>query len=1286
MGKKDKESNRGEGEARREPATASKASSRKQQSAESNGVAPPVPEHPDCAVVGVGASAGGLDAFKHFFIATRADTGMAFVLIQHLDPTHESLTAELLGKHTRMSVVQVVDEMRIEPNHVYVIPPNKYLTISGQTLQLTEPVQRRGVRVPIDFFFRSLADDQQERAIGIILSGTGSDGTLGAREIKAAGGMVMVQDPDSAQYDGMPRSAIAAGVADYVLPVEKMPEMLVGYVQHWYVHGAVASPPVAEKAPDDLATILGLLRARVKYDFSCYKKGTLTRRIQRRMGLQHIAEMGEYLARLRQDKEEVTALYKDLLIGVTNFFREGEAWQVLEKQVIDPLVDEHDADAPIRVWVAGCATGEEPYSLAMVLTERLQQANKGCGLTIFASDIDQDALAFARAGVYPENIADDVTPERLRRFFTKGEHTWRINKEIREAVVFAEHNVVSDPPFSKLDLVSCRNLLIYLEPEVQKRILGMFHFALHDGGYLFLGNAETNTQQQDLFESVSRKWRIYRRIRVSRREFEMPATSSRQARTVHELPPTVMETRRHRLPAAAQQAVMQRFVPACVMVNRQLEVCYLLGPVDDYLQLPSGEQTHDLIAMARQGLRTKLRVAVQQAIEDNKPVTLDDVRVRRGQQFIPVRVTIEPLRQPDMLAGLVLVAFDEASVEQRVRVIYVEPSEPVPSDKPESAAEYQSVIRQLERELAEAREDLKTSIEQLETSNEEFKAAHEEVTSINEELQSTNEELETSKEELQSLNEELQTVNSQLESKVSELEATNNDLHNLLASIDHATLFLDRQFRIRRFTSATMHLLPLIETDIGRPFGDFAKNFTDEDLLADAERVLKQLTPIDKEIQDQQDRWYVRRIVPYRTEDDRIDGVVVTFIEITERKRTEAKLNALNESLEQQVGERTELLQLVHDITAVANQARTVEEALRYAVERIGHYNGWQAGHVYTRAEDGSADLVPTNIWYVAEGIDLSRLKQVTLESRFQMSDQSMICDVIHKAELQWIEDIATSGNYPRNHSVDLGKLEVRAAIAFPLFVEQRIEAVLAFYSQVPIARDERFVKAMQNVGIQLGYVLQRKESDRQMAQLTLAERQRLGRELHDTLGQQMSALGMLAAALRDELAGNSSSGSVELLDKLESHVQQSQRQIRSLMVGLFPVDVEGGGLPAALERLANEMAQSTSLSCHFECEDQISLADRFTATQLFLIASEAVHNAAKHAHATKVVIHLAEKEGIRVTVTDNGIGLPPGAERSSGMGLRIMRHRAALIEAELHLESPPQGGTIVSCFLQQGQ
>ncbi|NNE01365.1 MAG: hypothetical protein HKN47_28965, partial [Pirellulaceae bacterium] len=575
-----------------------------------------------------------MDAFRQFFTALPDDTGMAYVLIQHLDPTHESLTAELLSRHTSMSVLPATDALPVQPNHVYVIPPNCYLVIRNEKLYLTEPIQRRGVRVPIDYFLRSLADDQQDRAIGIILSGTGSDGTIGVREIKAVGGMVMVQAPQSAQFDGMPRSAIAAGAVDFVLPIEQIPETLVRYVNHWYINGASAtdpgpeseSRPVANTEADDLTRIVGILRARQKCDFSGYKKGTLIRRIERRMGLLHIHTMGEYIQVLRDDRDEVNSLHKDLLIGVTNFFREPDAWAALRKQVIEPLVSRYatsDSGSGIRVWSPGCATGEEPYSIAMLINETMRDADAACDINIFASDIDVDALAVARVGLYPETIIADVTADRLRRYFVRGEHTFRIKKEIREQVVFAEQNLISDPPFSKLDLICCRNLLIYLEPEIQNRIIALFHFALRPGGHLLLGNSETISQQRKLFQPISRKWRIYRRIESLRTERHNVPTQMTDVlpKRLTQMSETSDLHNRH-LTSVAQQQMIRRFVPACVMVNAKGEILYLNGPVDEYLRLPAGGPSLELFATARPGLQTKLRAAFNKVIRDGKPLCI----------------------------------------------------------------------------------------------------------------------------------------------------------------------------------------------------------------------------------------------------------------------------------------------------------------------------------------------------------------------------------------------------------------------------------------------------------------------------------------------------------------------------------------------------------------------------------------------------------------------------------------------------------------------------------------
>ena len=816
-------------------------------------------------VVGIGASAGGLDAFKKFLSAVPTDSGMGFVLIQHLDPAHRSLTAELLAKDTTMKVAEVKDQMPVEVNRVYVIPPNKYLAIRDGILHLSAPITDRGMRMPIDFFFRSLSESQDEKAIGIILSGTGSDGTFGLKAIKGHGGLAIAQTPDTAQYDGMPRSAIATGIVDYVLPIQEMPRMLVHYVQHSYIKDGVKPEEFPEKAPEHLLhSILAALSTQAKFDFRCYKKGTLMRRIRRRMGLNHIEELAEYLNLLRETPDEVKRLVKDLLIGVTGFFRDPEAFEVLEKEVIPKLVAAKSTDAPIRVWVPGCATGEEPYSIAMLLIEQLEAAQKHCKLQVFATEINEDALGSARQGVYPENIAVEMSPKRLRQFFNKKEEeqTYQVGKELRESVVFAIQNLFTDPPFSHLDLISCRNLLIYIETDVQRKAISLFHFALNAGGYLFLGNAENIGQYGELFEPISKKWRVYRRCEGTRPGVvDYPIVSGQ-----HDVRGTGTVTQpllsaRGGLGKLTQQLLCQAYAPAAVLINRTHQILYFHGPTDRYLNLPSGEATHDLIAMAREGLRARLRAVVSKAIQNDQPATAQIACIRDSGIPLPVKVTVHPVKAREAPEGLLLVSFEDEP----------EPPDPTGVGRSDSSGPGESHVSQLEYELKSTKADLQSIIEELETTNEELKASNEEAMSMNEELQSTNE--------------EMSTVNSQLQSKMEELETTNNDLSNLLSSTDIATLFLDTQFRIKRFSSVTTRLFNLISTDVGRPISHISKNFNDADMLRDAKFVLDKLTPREKALRTHDGHWYMLRMAPYRTQDNRIDGVVLNFIDITERQR-----------------------------------------------------------------------------------------------------------------------------------------------------------------------------------------------------------------------------------------------------------------------------------------------------------------------------------------------------------------------------------------------------------------
>ena len=852
---------------------------------------------PLLAVVGMVASAGGLDAFKHFFQAMPADSGMAFVLIPHLDPKHESLMAPLLAKQTAMPVAEAEDGQRLEADHVYVIPPNRYLTLHQGIVQLSAPPERGAGQTAIDPFLRSLAADQQERAICIVLSGTGTHGSLGLKAVKAEGGMAMVQEPSSAEYDRMPLSAVDTGLADYVLPPGQMPEELLKFVRH-FVAGTAAQPEPAA-VQDDLTQVLALLRARTKFDFRAYRKRMLLRRVLRRMGLNHLDRLADYLALLRERPDELAQLGRDLLISVTSFFRDPEMFQLLETQVLPDLLEARETDTPVRVWVPGCATGEEAYSIAMLLIERIAATGKSCPIQIFATDVDEAALEVARRGIYPEALVADLPRQQMERFFTRADsHHWQVSKLLRETVLFAPQNILADAPFSKLDLVSCRNLLIYLEPEVQQKLLQLFHFALNEGGYLILGPSESIGRQTELFRSVSKKWRIFQRanaVQPTRAGF--PVQAGKRPDEQH-LALSPVPAPHKNLTDLTRKILLEEYAPAAVVINRRYEVLHYSGPTQLYLQQPGGPPSHDLLTLALAALRPRIRAAAVKAINEETRVDIGGIRIKRAGHAVLVRLSVQPL--PGKLADdrLLLVIFQD------------EPEVPQVADAgDERARTDEQLVRQLEYELKTTREELQSTIEELASSNEELKASNEEVMSMNEELQSTNEELETSKEELQSLNEELSTVNAQLRDKVDELENSNDDMTNLLASVDNATLFLGVDRTIQRFTPSATRLFNLIATDVGRPIDHITARFEDPELLRDIDRVLQDLAPSEREVSRDDAQWFLRRITPYRTADNRISGVVLSLTDITQIKRAELELRNMTAHLEQRVSEGSAQLQ-----------------------------------------------------------------------------------------------------------------------------------------------------------------------------------------------------------------------------------------------------------------------------------------------------------------------------------------------------------------------------------------
>jgi two-component system, chemotaxis family, CheB/CheR fusion protein len=833
----------------------------------------------DFPVVGIGASAGGLEAFQRFFDALPADSGMAFVLVQHLDPTHQSMMVELLARHTPMTVRHAGDGMRLERGCVYVIPPGVYLSIRDGALHLSKPRERHGARMPLDFLLRSLSEELGERAICVILSGTGADGSLGLKAVKGKGGLVIAQDPSEAGYDGMPRNAIMTGAVDLVLPVAQIPAVLAKYSRQMYRNSEGEGAAAGGQAENGLADIIALLRAKTPHDFTLYKHGTLQRRIERRMALAAVTDSGRYLKLLEEDSRELERLAKDLLINVTSFFRDTDVFEFLAKEIVPGLVRKHSSDRPLRIWVAGCSTGEETYSIAMLFLEEIAAAGRNLKLQVFASDVDEDAVAFARNGIYPETIEVDVPPPRLTRFLIKEDHSYRVVPALREVVVFTVQDVLADPPFSRLDLVCCRNLLIYLRPEAQEKVLLLFHFALREGGILFLGGSETVGRLNDRFEPISKTQRIYRHVgRARPGEVDFPAASGAGGRS---LGPPVAQKRvpqSLRLGEVAQRLLLETYAPASVLINRRNECLYYLGATDRYLRLVPGAPSRDLMAMARDGLRNKLRAAIHRAGEERARTVVTGAQVRYDGKAAAVSVAVQPVQSDG--EELLLVSFVE------------EPERPKKRSQSGKSTEDVTRVAELERELDATRKELQDTIRDLEGANEAQKAINEEALSVNEEFQSTNEELVTSKEELQSLNEELTALNSQLHETLERQRSTSNDLQNILYSSDVATLFLDGNLNIRFFTPAAKSLFRIIATDIGRPLADLMPLAGDAALLAEARAVLTDLVPLRREIEGGDDTWYNRRILPYRTHDNRIEGVVITFADISEIKLAERRIEA----------------------------------------------------------------------------------------------------------------------------------------------------------------------------------------------------------------------------------------------------------------------------------------------------------------------------------------------------------------------------------------------------------
>lgn len=874
-----------------------------------------VPPGPTFPIIGIGASAGGLDALEQFFHNISPDCGIAFVLVQHLDPDDHGMFVELLQRSTSMPVLQIEDGMAVAAGQIHVIPPRQELSILHGRLFLLEPNATHGLRQPIDFFLRSLAEDQQERGIGVILSGMGSDGTLGLRAIKEKGGVTFVQNPAQARFDGMPRSAVEAGQADCVAAAGELPACLTAYLRNLPDKATQADRPdsiAMERSSIDKVVLL--LRSHTGHDFSLYKRNTINRRIERRMGLHQLTSQADYVRYLRENPQEVDLLFKELLIGVTRFFRDQELWQQLKSEVIPTLLSCHSDKAVLRAWIAGCSTGEEAYSLAIVFREALSEMQPAahCALQIFATDLDQAAIERARAGVYPAEISADVSPERLQRFFVPKENGYRISTEIREMVVFAPHNLVMDPPFTKLELLSCRNLLIYLEPELQKKLLRLFHYSLRPGGFLVLGSAETVGDAVELFSVLPGRNRLFRRAArqssIGLTSLPSIATGSRLSNNEKmTLPSTPFSA--PNLQMLIDAILLQHYCPAAVLTSEKGDIVYISGKTGRYLEPAAGKANLNIFAMAREGLGGELGAAFAKAARDRTAVRVRSLAVGNDGGHQHVDLTVQPLAEPEALKDMMLVVFSEAFPPDQLRT----------EDRIADTAEHRSRLNTIAEELKRCQDELHFTRAQMQSSQEELRSA-------NEELQSINEELTTSKEEMQSMNEELRTVNDELQAKVEKLSRVSDDMNNLLNSTHIATLFLDEELKVRSFTNQTSSIIKLIPGDAGRPVTDLVTELQYPELADDVREVLRTLVFHEGQVPARDGRWFNVRITPYRTQDNRIDGVVITFFDISASKVLEDTMHKALTALQGCFAQQNEALGSTHQLENALMHAQAILE------------------------------------------------------------------------------------------------------------------------------------------------------------------------------------------------------------------------------------------------------------------------------------------------------------------------------------------------------------------------
>jgi two-component system CheB/CheR fusion protein len=1335
-------------------------------------------------VVGIGASAGGVPALREFFSHVPAYTKMAYVVILHLSPDHDSHLAEVLQSASALPVTKVERRVRVEPDHVYVIPPNKNLELKDGHIEVTDVATSDVQRAPVDIFFRTLAQSHGQRAVSVVLSGTGANGSMGMKRVKEMGGLCIVQDPKEAEYNDMPHHSLATGLVDFILPVAQIPAQIIAYREQLKRIRIPEPPQETEKEElNALRDVFTQLRIRTGHDFSNYKPATVTRRIARRLGVQQLPDLPAYAHFMHEHPAEATALLKDLLISVTNFFRDAKAFEALERDIVPKLFEGKSVDDQVRVWVPGCATGEEAYSVTMLLSEYAATLPYAPQIQVFATDIDEGAIATAREGYYSLNDTADVSPERLERFFVNEGDGYRVRREIRERVLFAVHNIIKDPPFAHLDLATCRNFLIYLNRTAQRRVMDVLHFALNPGGYLMLGSSESVDGAVDLFSVVDKEHRIYQgRAIDTRLIFPVPdgglvtrLAKLPELRPTRESNPVLRSNYAH-----LHQRLLERYAPPSVVVNEDYDVVHISDSAGKFMRIQGGVLSTDVLTLVRPELRLELRAALYQAAHNKIDVESNPLTIQVDDETKSIRVHVRPvLSQEDKAQGFFLILFKETrerALAEQTNVAVTDADEPL--------------ARRLEEELLEIKLQLRAAIEQHELQREELKASNEELQAMNEEMRSAAEELETSKEELQSINEELTTVNQELKIKIEELDQTNDDLKNLMNSTAIGTVFLNRDLRVKFFTPYALDIFNLIPADVGRGLSDITSKLEEDGLIEDARKVLAMLQPVARTVRTKDDRSFLMQVLPYRTSEDRIDGVVFTFMDITERERAEHVIRESEEQLRRAVEDAPIPVIMHAEDGEVLQISRTWTELTGYTIADAPTFDAW-----LTRAYGEGADEVrdhmrelfseqrrTVNIEFpvrtrdrgvrywsfsasspgtlrdgrrftVGMAVDITegkRAEKHESDSRLRLMMDNvedyaiMMLDAEGHIEMwnsgaqrtfgytaaeatgQFVGIIFTEEDRRREipfREMETARERGRAAderwhvrkdgtrfyvsgvlsplhdadgavtgyvkIARDLTEQRRTEEELRRANdelEVRV-RERTFELAKVNESLR-DEISERIQTERDRVRLLRQivraqedERRRIARDIHDQVGQQMTALRLNLSAIDQDCEGDG-----ELRDKLEQTKTIAERldaDVDFLAWELRPAALDDIGVAEAVGAFVRQWSKHSGVEAQFHTTgvDNERLSPE-TEINLYRITQEALNNTMKYAHASRVDVLLERRDNqVVLIVEDNGAGFNPNEALGGddkGMGLIGMRERASLVGGTLQIESSPKKGTAI--------